>query len=147
MSENLLIDSFERISMTEHEGNMWNIIGALGWVESGYDFRGIEHLLLTNYNDGDIISLIEFVDERENELMDRIEQYETDNGIRCGDYNGDNSWSHMLAHVVGMGKVTYDTIMNNPTRLEEIGIVDSFSYAIPYPYQLVQAREELTAFN
>lgn len=118
-------------TMTAHEGKMWNLIGALGWVESGYDYEGIENLL-QQQDDDTIHSLREFVGERINDLSERVESFEQHNDERCGNYGGDDSWHDMLCHVVGMGKFTFDTIMNSPRRLNGVDYKENFLYAIPH---------------
>ena len=118
--------------MNAHEGKMWNMIGACGWVESGHDYEGITKLLITRYNDNDIKELDDFVAARFNELYVRIEKHEDHTGQRCGEYGGDDSFGDMIHHVIGMGKVAFDTIMKDPTRLSEIDYVESFSYGIPH---------------
>ena len=128
-------------TMTAHEGKMWNLIGALGWVESGHDYEGIENLLLQQ-DDDTVNSLREFIGERQNDLYERVDNYEAEHDGRCGNYGGDDSYGDMLAHVIGMGKLAFDTIMADPTRLNEIKFVENFFYAIPH--DTAYAREERT---
>ena len=127
--------------MTAHEGKMWNLIGALGWVESNHNYEAIENLLLQQ-DDDTIHSFRDFVNERLGDLYERVDNYEAETDNRCGNYGGDDSYGDMLSHVVGMGKLAFDTIMADPTRLDEIKFVENFNYAIPHDTEY--AREEHT---
>lgn len=129
-------------TMTTHEGKMWNLIGALGWVESGHDYEAIENLLLQQ-DDDTVHSLREFANERMGDLYERVDNYEDEDGNeRVGNYGGDDSYGDMLAHVVGMGKLTFDAVMADPRRLNEIKFVENFLYALPH--DTAYAREERT---
>jgi len=126
---------------TPFENKMWNIIGAVGWVESGNDYELIERQLLNDYDDNSIGELRAFVDGRLTDLYDRVDEYEVDFG-RLGNYSDDNSFGDMMSHVVGMGKLAFDTIMNDPRRLSEIKYSESFLYSIPNDVE--HARKQLT---
>ena len=112
---------------------MWKLIEAIDWVNLSKEPRG--------YNKGQVfvrgyftpaarLEMIDFVDARVVELTYAIHQYEAVNGVHCGDYTGDDSFSDMVYHVVGLGEKTFNAVMQNPATLNVIGSVESFAYVL-----------------
>lgn len=118
-----------------NENLMWAIIEQINWAERSQERRGYENgklFLMENHTPATCEALSKFVAEKRVELSIRVDEYENDNGVRCGDYGGDDSYGDMLHHVIGLGQKAYGMITADPTLLNRIKYVESFSYCLPY---------------
>lgn len=112
----------------------WSIIEDMDWAKYSQEPRGYETMkvnFMRSYGKDVAKAVREFVGERQGTLMRMLDQLEK-NGERYGDYGGDDSFSDMTAHVVGLGEEYYLAVMENPELLNKLNYVESFAYAIPY---------------
>lgn len=76
------------------------------------------------------------------QLSEALERWEKDGEDWTGDHNprhfpcSDDSWSDLLAHIVGLGREEYDACVADPERAHKrataYDYTESFSYCIPY---------------
>jgi len=114
---------------------MWELIARINWAARSEQKRGFDsgkQFMLENFSQDTCQQIRKFVAEKRMELSIRVDEYENDHGVRCGDYGGDDSYGDMLHHVIGLGEVVYEMIMDNPSLLDRINYVESFSYCLPY---------------
>lgn len=72
-----------------------------------------------------------FAQDCYNVLYTRVNSYEKENHIKCGSYGGDDSFSDLLWHIIGLGRDVFNEIMDDPTKLNNYSdYVESFSYVM-----------------
>jgi len=113
---------------------MWNYIEAADWAtnsqkKKGYDIT--KTFFLANYTQTLMAEINQFVQSRNGELNMAIEAYEADYG-RVGQYGGDDSYSDMIYHAIGLGEAYFNSVVANPKLLNDLEIVESFAYSLPY---------------
>ncbi len=115
---------------------MWTIIESLDWDNrSKTENRAYETIkmeFLHTYTKGIAKEVGEFIGARSKELYDAYDKHETNGGERHGNFGGDDSFSDMMHHVIGMGRKTFEAVMNDMSELDNVKYVESFSYAIPH---------------
>ena len=114
---------------------MWKDIEEINWAERSKQRRGYEQakrFILENFTPKRIKEIDEFISARHNDLYKRIEEYEREVGTRCGDYGGDDSFGDMINHAIGLGQEYFESVMADPTLLNDLDFVESFTYCIPY---------------
>jgi hypothetical protein len=112
----------------------WSIIEDMNWLKYSQERRGYNEMkirFMRSYGYDMAKKVREFVDERQSTLMRMLDQLNK-NGERYGDFGGDDSFSDMTAHVVGLGEEYYLSVMENPKLLNKLNFVESFLYALPY---------------
>jgi hypothetical protein len=121
----------------------WNMIATINWTERCHeDFDVTKRSIMISFKASDLKELTVFVRDRWNELYTRINAYEKDNDVICGQDGGDDSFGDMINHVIGMGKETFDIMMANPLELDDIDFVESFSYILPYEDDFINLNPE-----
>jgi len=130
-----------------HTKLMWTIIESLDWhnrshtEERAYD--KIKFEFMHNYSERIAGQVREFVNARLSELYTAHDKY-TESGVTAGYYGGDDSFSDMMNHVVGMGQKTFNAVMKDMTKLNKIKWVESFSYALPYTGEKMNDYENIS---
>jgi len=116
---------------------MWTIIASLDWHKrSNNEERAYEKIkfnLMQGYSPKIACQVRDFVDARVGELYVAHAKFAED-GNTAGNYGGDDSFSDMMYHVVGMGEAKYKAVMKDMNKLNSIKWVESFSYALPYKH-------------
>jgi len=135
---------------------MWKLIEAMNWEKYSKEYRGYYEVAsnLSETHTKEVIEeMQEFVTARVHELCICIDTYEKANNTRCGEYGGDDSFSDMVCHVVGLGEAKFNEIMNDPKKLNGMEFVESFSYCFPrsdefeYINQDYHTKRALMAIN
>lgn len=114
---------------------MWKYIEELNWALLSKKKRGYEEgkrYMLENFTAKRGKEISDFVNERFSELYKCIEKFEHANDTHCGSYGGDDSFGDMIHHVIGLGKDKFNEIMEDPSKLNGMDFVESFSYCMPY---------------
>ena len=78
------------------------------------------------------ISFNEWYRAKYNELVNAYNVATTDTGERYGNYGGDDSFSDMIHHVMGLGQEYYNAVQADFSLLDRLEPVESFAYCIPY---------------
>lgn len=113
---------------------MWAIIEGMNWAgrcnESRiYDTMKIE--FMRRYREETAKNVQDFVTARYSELYKEYNKF-SETGSTAGHFGGDDSFSDMMHHVIGMGEKTFKSVMKDMNKLNKIKFVESFSYALPY---------------
>jgi len=114
---------------------MWANIEAANWAEHSQEKRGYETVkkfLMDTYTKEVNQQIVNFVGERFGELDDAIVAFEKKAGVRAGGYGGDDSYSDMIYHAIGLGQEYFENVLDNPVRLEGLDFVESFGYGMPH---------------
>lgn len=114
----------------------WAIIESMKWGERCHKrqaYNDIKKELVHEYyhNRGKLKQAREFVSQLVANLSNVLDTYKRTHGESCGMYGGDDSFSDMVHHVVGLGSEFYIKAIINPTILNNMNYVESFSYAWP----------------
>jgi hypothetical protein len=114
----------------------WKIIEGMGWgaaVASGEHrpYERIKAEFIENYSPETAEEFNDWYAEKYRDL-DNAHSNECAEGRNYGNYGGDDSYSDMLNHVIGLGEVYYAAIMYNMALLGKLHPQESFSYCIPH---------------
>lgn len=128
---------------------MWKYIEEINWANRSQQKRGYEDgkmYMLENFTKKRCEEIRDFVDKRMFELYNRVNAFEKENNVHCGDYGGDDSFGDMLHHVIGLGEAKFNEIMEDPSKLDGMNYVESFSYCMPddEDYEMIKASYHLT---
>jgi len=123
---------FNKYEMTEER--FWALIEEASWPSFGYDRSKLSYLLSLKAKEGKAFS------EVVSELFDVLDKFV--DGRYDGLNVGDDGYSDLLYHIIGMGKDAYYEHLNSYSKIKARanapygsaeGYKESFSYAIPYP--------------
>ncbi len=114
---------------------MWSIIANMNWTKlcnkpRAYDTIKIQ--FMREHGKATAKKLGDFVNARWKDLDKAFNVHINSGGAECVHYSGDDSYDDMMHHVIGMGKETFEAVMADMTKLDDIEPVESFSYAIPH---------------
>lgn len=122
----------------------WEAVAEIGWGTKTTNYKVVEKAILKNWDNEFISSFDDLLGEFKSPLYVAVENFEERNGVSCG--CGDDGFSDLLNHVVGLGQEAYEAAMKDPMlvvkRGQKYDFTESFSYCVPH----VPARlsEELT---
>ena len=120
----------------EIENKIWEIIESVKWEEkcNTVDSTKLKIELMKRYSQEEIAEANKMVSKLSNELYKCISRYEDEQleGGRLGNYGGDDSFSDLLHHIVGSGKLVYEAVMADPVIAACIDFTESFMYVMPY---------------
>lgn len=112
-------------ALTKPDDYYWGIIAELGWGTKTEDLMVLKTQLKETHPE-DILHLGQFVYEKQQNLMKHLKE--------AGkiDYAGDDGFSDLTAHIIGLGKAKYLAVIDNPSIAREMGVgldyVESFLY-------------------
>ena len=122
---------FDKYEMTEKR--FWQLVGEANWPENGYDRPKLAYLMSLKAKEGKELTAIV------SELWNTLDTFIA--GRYDGLCVGDDSYSDLLFHIIGLGKeqfyahlLSYTLIKNraNKGHMSNDGYKESFGYAIPY---------------
>lgn len=112
----------------------WDAVAEIGWGTKTTDYKVVERGILENWDNEFIRSFDDMLRELRGELASTVERYENRNNVSCG--CGDDGFSDLTHHVVGLGKDAYEAAMKDPRlvvrRGQDYEYTESFSYCIPH---------------
>ena len=112
--------------MTDKE--FWDIIEPYGWGTKTTDYKAIKIDLMRRLSPDQAVSL-------KDKFLSLREALDQRMGIFIEGL-GDDSYSDLLAHIIGMGREEYAAVMANPLkgkqRSDNLEYTESFLYSLPY---------------
>ncbi len=106
----------------------WDIISDLGWGTKSVDYKKLGEALKLSYPNK-IYELREFVRDKQKLLMNKLNEYADIQGNRRTYWKvGDDGFSDLTAHIIGLGKEKYEEVCNNPAIAWTIKYKESFLY-------------------
>lgn len=123
----------------------WACVAEIGWQDKNPNrfYSDVEKRLTKEWDNDFIASFRDRMDDLYSELYKVVDEFERAEGVSCG--CGDDGFSDLLHHVIGLGKEEYEAALKDPMRVvkrgQEYRYEESFSYCIPYPRRV---KEELT---
>lgn len=124
---------------------MWDYVEEINWALLSKKKRGYKAgklYMLENFTAKRGKEISDFVNERFSELYKCIEKFERANDTHCGGYGGDDSFGDMIHHVIGLGEAKFNEIMEDPSKLNGMDFVESFSYCMPYKEDYKMLKED-----
>jgi hypothetical protein len=118
----------------------WAEVAHFGWGTKTTEYKGIEREMLDRYDDEFLRSFRDIYDELDSELYQKVESYERENNVSCG--QGDDGFGDLISHCVGMGQEHYEACLADPGLVVKRGHAkygtpegyrEKFSYGIPFP--------------
>lgn len=130
------------------DSKAWELVDEIGWGTKTTDYKKIKEKLMSEYGMEEMDGFNEWLESKCNRLAkairEYVEEYSDSGNWEEPDlpYGGDDSFSDMVHHVVGLGKNYYEKVIKeikeNPksptSTLSKLKVVESFSYAIPSSY-------------
>lgn len=114
---------FEAVS----DEKFWDFVRRCDWLKD-YDFERIKMKMLRTLTKQEVESYRDVFGEFRNKLSVKLDNVVS--GV------SDDSYSDLLAHVVGSGKELYDAVMDDPSIAQKIidnyDYRENFSYSFPY---------------
>ena len=140
-----------KLSAAMSDAEFWDVIADIGWDGKSQDWDKIKKKLLTTLSPDQIESLNGAFEKAKGGLYKKIDLWEKEEEIEAEEDGrrprtlglGDDSFSDLISHIVGLGKAEYDAVMKNPELAYKRavgrgpdGFTESFSYAIPFKSDL-----------
>ena len=127
--------------MTINDDKWWDIIESINWKER-HDYTNIGKELEKRYTEQELETLAVFIKYQRSLLTEVLMRHAHNETGDLYDYYGvsDDGFWDLTAHIVGLGKETFNDIMyNNPERAKEIAdessYVENFEYIFHYAYE------------
>jgi hypothetical protein len=111
----------------------WDLVESADW-KSDYNYQRIKMSLIRQLTPNAIDQFQSFYQKVKNKLARVVDKYCEENDKSAG--LSDDSFSDLIAHIVGLGRTEYNQALSQPEKVVEKGrkgdFKESFSYAIPY---------------
>ncbi len=124
----------------------WEAVAEIGWGTKTTNYKVVEKAILKNWDNEFIRSFDGHLGEFRGQLCEKVESFENRNGVSCG--CGDDGFSDLTNHVVGLGKEAFEAAMADPMlvvrRGQKYDYTESFSYCIPYVSKAALQKESMT---
>lgn len=105
-----------------HEEKMWEWVFDIGWGVKNNDYKSIKNYLINNFDEKDIYKLRDFCKYKRKVLKSVLEDYEKSIGATNYYRVSDDGFWDLTAHIVGLGKHWYYSVIKNPDIAQEIAI-------------------------
>lgn len=123
-----LVDTLVTRLRAANRRQVWSIIEAIGWGTITTDYESIQVALSKVYQNRKIESIGKRVHQLRRKLVDRVYDYEKQNGIEnLFQESGDGFWD-VTAHIVGLGKAEYAKAMKDPSAFAKLDATENFEY-------------------
>lgn len=123
----LPLEDFTNRTAAMSDSEFWKLVDALGWGKD-HSYKRIKAYILKNWSKEQVTEFKKVKDKLYDALYKRL--FDEVEGV------GDDSFSDLLNHIIGLGKREYDANMKDPSRAQKrvnkYDFQESFSYAIPY---------------
>lgn len=123
----LPLEDFTNRTAAMSESEFWKLVDELGWGRDT-NYKRIKAYILKNWTKEQWAEFDKVKDKIFNALYKRLDREVK--GV------GDDSFSDLLEHIIGLGKREYDAVMKDPSlaqkRADKYDYKESFAYAIPY---------------
>ena len=112
------------------DSKYWEAVAASGWCDSTDEHLPIKKNLIDFLNKEDVSDFYDFVQAAVHVLYGRVDEWEKESNQKI--YLGDDGFSDLLSHIVGLGKEEYDSVLESPVRA---WTRSHNGYAVPGGYQ------------
>ena len=120
----------------QHESMMWERIFYIGWGIRTLDYKVLRKELPEIYSEKDIERTKEFIVSKRKELGKVLTKFEKDNKLSGFYAVGDDGFWDLTAHIVGLGKERYDSVMKNPVIAREISLNNMYKENFEYSFNI-----------
>lgn len=116
------------------DAEFWKIVEMLKWGRPKTDYRRMQKQLMRMWRPEDAKAFRTTMDKLYGALDKAFSKWENEERKRVE--LGDDGYSDLLHHIIGLGKREYDKVMKDPSlaydRGQKLKFTESFSYAIPH---------------
>lgn len=112
------------------ESETWRIISLCEW-QKNHDYERIREYL-SDTNDETILSRVEKQIDIFYEALDVKIEALTELEKEELPFSGDDGYSDMIMHVIGLGEAFYNSAMSDPMKIKETEPKESFSYCFHF---------------
>jgi len=121
--------SAARVSLSD----FWKLVDKIGWGTKTTDTDAIEKAIMLKYSPQEAAALGNIRSQLFDDLYDRLDRWGDAEDMSFG--VGDDGFSDLINHIIGLGKREYDAVMKDPKRgwerAQKGTYTESFSYAFP----------------
>jgi len=128
----------------------WKAVSDMGWETNGFDYdkigKDLETRIWAEYDDQQARVIADGLFTAgmrfHNRLYDVVDKYARKTKTYMG---GDDSFSDLLNHIIGLGQAEYDAVMADPSlavkRYNEEAYTESFSYCFQDAHRRANSGE------
>lgn len=113
----------------------WKLVDEIGWATKTTDYEKVRAELMSAFDVTMATQVNEVFSELQQQLADSIDRWERRSGRQLP--VGDDSFSDLRAHIIGLGQKEFDAVIKNPelamNRAAAHQFKESFGYCLPYP--------------
>lgn len=111
----------------------WDTVAEIGWGTKTMTPHQVERGILESWDNAFTLSFDTMFRELRQNLADTICQFEREHNVSCD--CGDDGFSDLTSHIVGLGKEVYTEEKENPMKAirrgQRLDFTESFAYCIP----------------
>ena len=119
-----------------HEKLMWEHIFNIGWGVKSLNYKELKKRISENYSDKEIKRIKEFAVFKRRELKKVLNDFEKNIGIPNYYNVSDDGFWDLTAHIVGLGKERYNSVINDPVIAREIVINNMYRENFEYIFNI-----------
>ena len=113
------------------ESEFWNLTKVLGWGTRSTDYKAMSKYIMRTFTRKESDDLQDVFGKLKDKLSVALDKWSRDesNQLNVG---GDDSYSDLLSHIIGMGKQQYNAVLKDPSIANSIRYRESFAYVFPF---------------
>lgn len=116
-----------------YEEKCWDMITAIGWATKSIDSFQMQIDIEDKYSPEEISRLYLFIIQKQTELIKKLNWYDLDSAQHKGtNINmwqlNDENLEVLVTHIIGLGRIQFNDIMENPIKATGMSYVENFLY-------------------
>lgn len=131
------------------ESQFWKDIESLGWGTRTTNYKILKKHLLQKWTAEEAKGAGNVYSKLSSNLEQVLDRWAHDEGEEFG--LGDDGFSDLIAHIIGMGKREYDASIKNPRRAwdraQKNQYIESFHYALPWEEDYKKKEQGLKTYQ
>jgi hypothetical protein len=114
--------------------DFWSLVDKIGWGTKTTDYKMVKRSLMRVFTPAQCEGILDKESELRHQLTVKFDKYLEANGVELS--LGDDGFSDLMNHIVGLGKSIYNACMKNPDLIVDLArrddFAESFSYCFPH---------------
>lgn len=124
--------AFKKESGSWNEQKVWKLIKDIGWSTKTTDYDKVEKELLSKYSLDEMLEIRDKIGALFRRLALATDSYLEKHKNHSLPFGGDDSFSDMIYHAIGLGKDYYEKAVKDPSIMEDLNPKESFIYCFPH---------------